>query len=116
MVRYPAHHAAGMLASAAARSRSIATCAPRCGSRLVMTPAGSPMRIHAAYVAAVSQLTSKLEARSSSTAVSGNATAVTASPMLLTVEAPQYCQNSDAARRLDAVAAAWISAAAPFDS
>jgi hypothetical protein len=62
-----------------------------------MTPAGRAIINQAEYVAAVSQLTSKLEALSRTIAVRGRATAVTASPVELIVEAIQYRQNTAAA-------------------
>lgn len=44
----PSHQASGMLASAHARTRSIATCSPRSPVRATSTPAGRPMTSQAA--------------------------------------------------------------------
>src|SRR5690349_1155397 len=54
------------------------------------------MITQAANVAAVSRLTSNADARRTVIAVSGRATAVTASPVMLTVEAVQKIQNGRA--------------------
>ena len=72
------------------------TCVPRNGRRATRTPAGRPITSHATYDAAASTPTSTADACRTESAMSGNATADTADPMLLTVLADQYVQKTPA--------------------
>ena len=83
------HQATGTDATASARTRSMPTWSRRSGSRWVNTPAGRPMTSQATYADAAITPISKGVASSTSSAVSGSATAPTADPTALVALADQ---------------------------
>ena len=83
------HQATGMEATARARSRSVETWSRRSGSRCVITPAGSPITSQATYADAAISPISNAVASSTSSAVSGSATAPTEEPTMLVALAVQ---------------------------